>query len=115
MNIEKYLNNATQTSEGVIYKNDAAFRSKKGICHIGEFALELMREVFEQGKDLTDDELVEEGFADTYDTIIEEVNEKWDCFEDDVKAECSVEDIAEQAFENALWTCISTEIEQMTY
>lgn len=115
MNIEKYLNNTTQTSEGIIYKNEDAFLNKKGICHIGEFGLETLEELRQQGKDLTDEEMVEHGVGNTYDSIIEEVEIHWDSFDDEIKKECSIEEIAYQAFDAALWTCVSTQIIQMTY
>lgn len=115
LNIEKYLNNTTQTSEGEIYKDEEAFNNKTGICHIGEYGLESLKELLQAGEDLTDDELVEKGIADTYDTIIEEVKRNMDYFDDELKEECTVEEIAYQAFDDALWTCVATQINQMTY
>lgn len=115
MNIDKYIFNTTQTSEGVIYKNEDAFKNKSGICHIGEYALQDLLECAEFDTDMTDEELIESGAADTYDTIIAEVKRRWNDFGDEVRNECTIEEVAEMVFNNALWVCISTEIDQMTY
>ena len=115
MNIEKYTNNTTQTSEGVIYKYEEAFKIKSGICLIGEYALGELEEMVKNAKDMSDEELIECGIADTYGTIILKVESRWGEFDEEVQDECTPVEIAEDVFNNALWTCISTEIDQMAY
>lgn len=115
MNLDKYINNTTQTSEGVIYKNEDAFYNKVGICHIGEYLLEMLTDKAQSGEDMTDEEIVSCGAGDTYSTIIKQVTARWNEFDDEVQNECTIEQVAENVFHNALWTCISTEIDQMTY
>ena len=115
MNIDKYIFNTTQTSNGVVFKDEDAFKNKKGICYISECCLLDLMESAEFDSDLTDEELIEEGIVDTYDTILANVKERWDEFDDEIKDECTAEEVAEMIFDNADWACISTEIEQMTY
>lgn len=115
MNIDKYLLNTTQTSNGVVFKDEEAFKNKKGICYIGEYDLLDLMESAEFDSDYTDEELIEEGIGETYDTILAKVKARWDEFDDEVKHECTAEDVAEMIFNNADWSCVSTEIDQMTY
>lgn len=114
-NVKRYLDNTTETYEGVIYHNNEAFESHNGICHISEYSLETLENALERGEDFTDDELVEMGIADTYQTIIDMVQERWEDFDDEIKRECTVEDVARTAFNDAEWCCVATQIDQMTY
>lgn len=115
MNIDKYLNNTEQTMNGVVFKDRNAFNKKKGVCYIGEYGLEELESLREEGIDLTDDEIVEKGVGSSYASIKSEVGDKWKELNDEVKEECSIEEIVADVFESSDWTFISTTIDQMTY
>lgn len=118
MNINNYLNNTTQTMNGVVYKNEDAFKSQIGICYIGEYGLEILEECLNNGEDLTDEEIVEKGIGSTYDSIIEECKERWEELNDaqgDNYEDFDLNHCAELVFDEADWTFISTMIDQLTY
>lgn len=114
-NIEKYLKWASENNSpygnGVTYKNDDAFkRENDEICYISEDALDDLEDLLDEGKDLTDAELVEQGFAESYNSIIKQV----------IDAEFQSEaltphDIAEDIYYNADWAYISTYIFERKY
>ena len=118
MNIDKYLGNTTQTMNGVVYKNEDAFNSHIGICYIGEYGLEELEEYRDRGEDLTDKEIVAKGIGSTYDSIIEECEERWEELNDaqgDNYEDFDLNHCAELVFDEADWTYISTIIDQLTY
>lgn len=115
MNIDKYLNNTEQTMNGVVFKDRNAFEKKEGICYIGEYGLEELERLKEEGVDVTDEDILEYSIGSTYASIKSEVEERWEDFDDEIKEECSIEDIVEDVFESSDWTFISTTIDQMTY
>lgn len=110
-NIEKYLLLASENSNGVTYKNDDAFkRENDDICYISEYALEDLKDLFDEGKDLTDAELIALGYAESYNTIIKQV----------IYAELESDtltpyDIAEDLYYCADWAYISTYINERKY
>ena len=114
-NIEKYLKWASENNSpygnGVTYKNDDAFkRENDEICYISEDALDDLEDLLDEGKDLTDVELIEQGFAESYNSIIKKVIDAE--FESDT---LTPHDIAEDIYQNADWAYIDTYIIEMKY
>lgn len=107
-NIQHYINlansNNSPVGNGMTYKDDLAFDNKHGICYISEYALLDLIDLNEQGIDLTDEELIEQGYAETYNSIIAQiVDADFDC-------PLTADQIAEQIYYNADWAYISTYI-----
>lgn len=115
LHIEKYLNNTTQNENGVFYKNTEAFDSRQGICHIGELSLEILADYKKMGADLSDEDIVALGIGDTYETILDSVKVYWDEIDDETKNESTPEQVAESVFSSVDWTCVDTEILELTY
>lgn len=110
-NIEKYLKLASDCNSpygnGLTYKNDDAFAHHNDeICYISENALDDLEEMFENGYDLTDAQLIEQGYAESYNSIIKQVVDA----DLDEKTDNAVHDIAEYIYQNADWAYISTYI-----
>lgn len=60
MNIDKYIENACQTSNGYCYKSQETFDNNfDGVCYIGEYDLEELENMQSEGIDLTDEEIIE--------------------------------------------------------
>ena len=60
MNIDKYIDNATSTDNGFVFKDDKAFDNDfDAICYVPEAGLDELDEYKSEGKDFTDKELVE--------------------------------------------------------
>lgn len=111
-NIEKYLRASgdqfSPYGNGVIYKNDDAFKAENDeICYISEGGLDDIEDLFIEGKDLTDNELIEQGIAESYSSIIKQII--------DAEFECNLtpHEIAEYLYYNADWAYISTYIMQI--
>lgn len=76
MNIDKYIDNQTQTDNGCVYKDYNAFANNpSAICYIPEYSLSDLQECRENGEDLTDSEIIERGIGDTRETITNAVLE----------------------------------------
>lgn len=110
-NIEKYLNASDISSpygNGVVYKNDDAFRAENDdICYISEYGLKDIEDLFIEGKDLTDNELIKQGYADSYNSIIRQI------IDAELESNLTPHEIAEDLYYNADWAYISTYIEGM--
>lgn len=117
MNIKKYIDNTTQISEGVCYKNEDAFHDEENaICYVSEYQLADLVQMLKNGsKDMTDEQMVQYGYADTRATIIKKVKKNWEYLNEEIIADCSVEEVAAQVFNNAEWATIDTEIDQLCY
>lgn len=107
-NIEKYLNASSEQfspyGNGTTYKNDDAFYAKGNeICYISEDALNDLEDLFNEGKDLTDEQLIEQEYAETYNTIVEQIKSA-------NLGNVNVEELAEQLYVNADWAYIATYI-----
>lgn len=108
-NIEMYLKLATWYSSpyinGLAYKNDDAFAHHHDeVCYISENAFEDLEEMFENGADLTDAELIEQGYAESYNSIIKKV------IDAELESNMTPHDIAEYIYKNADCAYISTYI-----
>lgn len=112
MNIEKYLNN----TNGVYYKNEDAFNNHDGVCYIGINGLSELRFFLEDGKDLTDEEIIENCIGSSYDTIIDDCypyfNELNEVLGEDFE-DFDINHCAEVVFHLAEGTYIPTKIQEI--
>lgn len=70
MNIDKYIENITQTTEGFCFKDNAAFENDfDKVCYIPEGSMERLIEMQGEGEDKTDLELIENGGAYTRNSL----------------------------------------------
>lgn len=70
MNIDKYIENITQTTEGFCFKDNAAFENDfDKVCYIPEGSMERLIEMQGNGEDKTDLELIENGDAYTRNSL----------------------------------------------
>lgn len=111
-NIEKYLsassNQFSTYGNGVVYKNDDAFKAENDeICYISEGGLDDLEDLFIEGKDLTDNELVEQGLAESYNSIIKQI------IDAELESNLTPHEIAEDLYYNADWAYISTYIMEL--
>lgn len=107
-NIEKYLNASSDQFSS--YKNDDAFKAENDdICYISEYALEDLEDLLDEGKDLTDAELIEQGYAESYNSIVKQIKQSDIC---NINSVCdkTIHEIAEYLYQNADWAYISTYI-----
>ena len=114
MNIDKYLDNTTSTNNGVVYKNENAFNSHIGVCYVREYGLSDLEEYRERGKDLSDDEIVAKGIGSTYDSIIEECEERWGELNDAQGEVYDLDQYAEFVFDLVFLLFVFFIIDQMT-
>lgn len=78
MNIEKYLNNQTETENGHVYKReDYTTAPDNEIVYIGEYDLGELQTFCDDGEDLTDEEMLEQGIGDTKITIRRTIKDYW--------------------------------------
>lgn len=118
MNIEKYIKGSMQTANGIVYKDVEAFNTHKGICYIGELGLSDLSYFLDKGEDLTDEEIVEKCIGSTYDSIVEELTERWEEIKEANPDYVEIVDVnlcAKLVFSQADWSFISTVIDQLTY
>lgn len=85
-----YLDNTTQTFNGVVYKDYEAFKTGNGVCYICEGDLDAL----ENGASL-------ESVAETRQTILEKCK-------DYCPSKMTLEQFAFWVFDFADWTCIET-------
>lgn len=109
-NIEKFLSLANYQyspyGNGFVYKNDDAFKAENDeICYISEYALYDLEDLLAEGKDLTNTELIEQGYAESYNSIVKQVIDAE--FESDI---LTPHDIAVDIYDNADWAYIATYI-----
>ena len=70
MNIDKYIENITQTTEGFYFKDNAAFENDfDKVCYIPEDVMEELIEMQGNGEDKTDLELIEDCDAYTRNSL----------------------------------------------
>lgn len=91
---EYYLNNTTQTFNGVVYKDYEAFKTGVGVCYICESGLE----------DLENGAAIE-SVAETRQTILEKCKEY-------CPNKLTLEQFAYWVFDFADWTCIETVLDE---
>jgi hypothetical protein len=78
MNIEKYLNNQTETENGYVYKReDYETAPDNEIVYIGEFDLATLQTFCDDGEDLTDNEIIEKSFGDSRNSIRQTIKDYW--------------------------------------
>ena len=111
-NIEKYLNASSDQfspyGNGVVYKNDDAFKAENDeICYISEGGLDDLEDLFIDGQDLTDNELIEQGYAESYNSIIRQI------IDAELESNLTPHEIAEDLYYNADWAYISTYIMEL--
>lgn len=84
MNIEKYTTNTIVSDGGVYYKNPKPFDdiADDEILYISEQSIEDMNDQASIGYDFTDDELVRLGYADTKQTIREDLTTEYPVLSD---------------------------------
>lgn len=118
-NIDKYINNTTQTSNGVVFKDNDAFKAKKGICYISEYALEAItiKAENEEDWDADDEELIEMQVAETYETIKAQCEDFAENHPEDFEEMfgSDIYNMIVYIFFKADWAYIATEILQLTY
>lgn len=85
MNIDRYITDIRQSDGGVYYKNPAPFDSiaDDEILYVSEEGIEILNDNKSMGYDFTDDELVRLGFADTKQTIREDLQTEYPVLTDD--------------------------------
>jgi hypothetical protein len=110
MNIDKYLNNTRQTADGIVYKDEDAFNNNpKAICYISEYGLEDLMDCKEDGEDLTDKEIVEQGIGVTREVIRDEIVNS--LAENNVKTtteEVESKGIVKFVFGELNWSCLNS-------
>lgn len=76
MNIDKYLENTINTENGTIYrKEDWENADPDEIIYICEFRLNELGKMIEEGKNPTDDELIEQNIASSKNSIRAEIKQ----------------------------------------
>lgn len=109
MNIEKYLNN----SNGYCYKNDDAFLNKcDDICYIGEYDLSELNKLCEEKEDMSDEELIANGYAHNYNSLRNELQE---FLNNNLDCPYPLDVLTEFVYEKAEWASISTYIEELDW
>lgn len=117
----RFLDNTEDTTNGVVYKNADAF-ARKGdeVCYISEGGLQELREY---DHELTDNEIIEEGIGESYNSIlqscreyIDEVREAmvWHGTTEEEANKMTSEELAKDIFQSADWAYISTYLEERT-
>lgn len=78
MNIQKYLDNQTETENGYVYKReDYTTATDNEIVYICEYELGELQTFYDDGEDLTDEEMLEQGIGDTKATIRKTIKDYW--------------------------------------
>lgn len=98
----------TECSEnGHIYKDMEKFHNKKGVCYISEYGIEEFDEKLEEGKTLTEQDIIDLGIGVDYNTCLSLVDNRLrDC---GIKTENAVlETIAESLLSNCDWQYFDT-------
>lgn len=115
--LKYYVENTTQTMNGVVYKNEDAFNNHSDEpCYISEYAIETIANALENGINMTIERLIEDGDIDTYKTILGKVADRWEeLMEIEELQDYTKEQIAEQVFNESDWSYIDTTIDQLTY
>lgn len=77
-NARFFLDNAEQTENGRIYR-DKDYRNTPddAIVYIGEFDLGVLQSFYNDGEDLTEEEMLKQGIGDTKATIRRTIKDYW--------------------------------------
>lgn len=107
MNTDKYTSNTIQSDGGVYYKNPKPFDeiADDEILYISEQALESVIDNATIGYDFTDEELVRLGFADTKQTIREDLQTEYTMLSDET---IDKHDLVRMVFDLCNWQSPST-------
>ena len=98
----------TECSEnGQIYKDMEKFHNKKGVCYISEYGIEEFEDAINEGKTLTEQDIIELGIGVDYKTCLSLVDNRLrDC---GIRTENVVlETIAESLLSNCNWQYFDT-------
>lgn len=78
MNIQKYLDGATNTENGTVYKREDYTKAKSNeIVYIDEFSLGQLQIMRNQGRDLTDKEIIKKDLGESRNSIREVIHGNW--------------------------------------
>ena len=111
MNIKKYLDNQTETENGYVYKReDYDTAPENEIVYIGEYDLGELQTLCDDGKDLTDEEMLEQGIGDTKATIRQTIKDYWTNATDEW---IDKHDLIDDIIQSCTWECPATMIDQM--
>lgn len=78
MNIQKYLDGAVNTENGTVYKREDYTTAKPNeIVYIDEFSLGELQKAYEQGRDLTDKEIIKKDLGESRNSIREVIHGYW--------------------------------------
>ena len=110
----KELTSAVLAAQYNVLYTQGNFNNHIGVCYVSEYGLSDLEEYRERGKDLSDDEIVAKGIGSTYDSIIEECEERWGELNDAQGEVYDLDQYAEFVFDKADWAYVSTIIDQMT-
>lgn len=78
MNIKKYIDGQIQTENGYVYKReDYTTAPDNEIVYIDEYDLGELQTLCDDGKDLTDEEMLEQGIGYTKATIRQTIKDYW--------------------------------------
>ena len=100
----------TEHSEnGQIYKDMEKFHNKKGVCYISECGVEEFDDAIEEGKTLTEQDIIELGIGVDYRTCLSLVDNRLRDY--GIRTENAVlETIAETLLSNCDWQYFDTEL-----
>lgn len=109
MNINYYLNNI----DGYCYKNDDAYLNKtEEICYIGENDLLDLSELCNENDDLTNEELIANGYAHNYNSLRNEIKE---FLNDNKDCPYTLNELTDFIYEKAEWASISTYLTELDW
>lgn len=112
----RFLDNTTLTMNGVVFKDYDAFeREGDEVCYISEYGLE---ELYEADHEMTDEEIINQGIGDSYNSIVKKCEENLDRYNeglDEIDKIHSPITWARSIWEDADWAYISTYIEEDCY
>ena len=111
MNIQKYLDNQEQTENGYVYKReDYNTAPENEIVYIGEYDLAQLQTFCDDGEDLTDEEMLEQGIGDTKATIRRTIKEYHPNATDEW---IDKHDLINDIIQSCTWESPATMIDQM--
>jgi hypothetical protein len=97
------------SGNGTIYKDMEKFHNKKGVCYISEYGIEEFDEKLEEGKTLTEQDIIDLGIGIDYNTCITMVDNHLRDY--GIRTENAVlETIAESLLSNCDWQYFDTEL-----
>ena len=111
MNIKKYIDGQIQTENGNVYKReDYTTAPDNEIVYIGEYDLDELQKLCDDGTDLTDEEIIEKSLGDSRNSIRQTIKDYWTNATDEW---IDKHDLIDDIIQSCTWECTATMIVQM--